>query len=83
MAGGLPQGLLIPPGVAHGYLSLTDITLIYVVDQYYDGGADEFGVAWDDSTLGLNWDCISQPLVSERDAGNPLLADIAPEFLPE
>ena len=83
MAGGHPQGLLIPPGVAHGYLSVTDITLIYVVDHYYDGGADEFGVAWDDSALGLNWDYASQPLVSERDAGNPLLAYIAPESLPE
>jgi dTDP-4-dehydrorhamnose 3,5-epimerase len=83
LAGDRPQGLLIPPGVAHGYLAVTDITLIYVVDQYYDGGADEFGVAWDDPALGLDWDCASPPLVSERDATNPRLEEITAESLPE
>ena len=75
-------GLLIPPGVAHGFYAVTDLTLIYVVDSYYDG-ADELGVAWDDPALGLDWglgEC--QPIVSERDANNPLLADLDPASLP-
>lgn len=73
-------GLYIPVGVAHGFVSLTDATLLYFVDNYYDG-ADEFGVAWDDPTLGLDWP-IDRPALSERDAGNPLLRDIPQDDLP-
>ena len=30
------RGLFIPPGVAHGFASLTDLTLWYLVDNYYN-----------------------------------------------
>ncbi len=40
-------------GVAHGYLALTEIDLIYWVTSEYDP-ADENGVAWDDPTLALD-----------------------------
>src|ERR1044072_2437532 len=29
-------GVYIPPGVAHGYAAVTDCTLTYMVDRYYD-----------------------------------------------
>ena len=76
-------GLLIPPGVAHGFYSVTDLTLIYVVDNYYDG-ADELGVAWNDPALGLDWGLptAQQPVLSARDATNPLLALIDGADLP-
>ena len=35
------------PGVAHGFAALTDMTITYLVDGYYNP-ADELGVAWDD-----------------------------------
>ena len=73
-------GLFIPVGVAHGFVALTDATLIYIVDNYYNG-ADEHGVAWNDPDLNLPWG-IEQPLVSARDAANPLLRDISSEKLP-
>ncbi len=75
-----PAGLYIPSGVAHGFAALTDATLIYVVDNYYDG-QDELGVRWDDPALGVDWG-VSDPILSARDAGNPLLRDIPPEKLP-
>ena len=37
-------GVFIPPGVAHGFGSLTDMTITYLVDGYYNE-ADELGVA--------------------------------------
>lgn len=77
----LPTGLFIPNGVAHGFLSLTEVTLTYVVDSYYDGGADEYGVAWDDPDIDLDWKA-SSPLISSRDAGNPRLRDIPRAHLP-
>jgi dTDP-4-dehydrorhamnose 3,5-epimerase len=73
-------GLFIPVGVAHGFLTLTDATLTYLVDNYYDG-ADEHGVAWNDPTLQLDWG-VSEPILSGRDGQNPFLKDIPVEKLP-
>lgn len=75
-----PVGIFIPIGVAHGFLSLTDSTLTYVVDNYYDG-ADEMGVAWNDPILNVDWGTDS-PLLSERDSKNPLLSDIPEDKMP-
>lgn len=73
-------GVYIPPGVAHGVYALTDATLMYLVDQYYDG-SDELGVRYDDPALGISWP-EGERLVSERDRTNPLLRDIRPENIP-
>jgi dTDP-4-dehydrorhamnose 3,5-epimerase len=60
-----PAVLDIPPGVAHGFLALTELDLIYLVTQYYDA-SDEFGVAWDDPTLAVRWR-VRDPILSDRD----------------
>ena len=41
-------GSYIPTGVAHGFLALEPLDLIYLVTNEYDG-TDELGFAWDDS----------------------------------
>ena len=76
------RGLYIPVGVAHGFLALTDVTLFYVVDNYYDG-ADEFGLAWNDSEVAVPWQVAQGPIMSGRDAANPHLRDIPFASLPE
>ena len=48
-------GLFIPEGVAHGFAALTDCTLIYIVNNYYDGGSDEYGIAWNDPQANIDW----------------------------
>ena len=68
---GEPKVLYIPPGVAHGFYAVTDVDLIYWVTGYYDA-SDEFGVAWDDPTLGAPWKT-SSPTLSGRDQNNPKL----------
>jgi dTDP-4-dehydrorhamnose 3,5-epimerase len=75
-------GLFIPPGVAHGFYALTDCTLFYTVNNYYDG-SDEYGVAWDDPQLAVPWGVSGAPLLSPRDAANSPLAAIPPERLPD
>lgn len=75
-----PLGLYIPVGVAHGFVSLTAATLLYYVDNYYDG-ADELGVAWNDPDLALKWP-FEKPIVSDRDSSNPRLRDIPRDALP-
>jgi len=73
-------GVFIPIGVAHGFVALTDCTLTYVVNQYYDG-SDENGVAWDDPDLSVPW-AVSAPVLSPRDLNNSRLRDIPPDNLP-
>jgi dTDP-4-dehydrorhamnose 3,5-epimerase len=75
-------GLFIPIGVAHGFYAFTACTLIYYVNNYYDS-KDEFGVAWNDPSLGLDWGNSEMPLVSERDVTNPLMANIPDEIRPK
>jgi dTDP-4-dehydrorhamnose 3,5-epimerase len=77
-----PTGVFIPIGVAHGFYALTDITLMYVVNQYYNGGADEHGVAWNDPTFNVAWG-VDAPILSDRDRNNPLIKDIPADKLPE
>jgi dTDP-4-dehydrorhamnose 3,5-epimerase len=68
------RGVFIPPGVAHGFAALTDMTITYLVDGYYNP-ADELGVAWDDPAIGADWG-ISKPVLSERDRSNPQRLDL-------
>lgn len=74
-----PIELLIPPGVAHGYLALSDSSLLYVVNRYYDG-SDEYGLAWDDPDLAVDWGTGS-PILSDRDRSNPRISDMGEEWL--
>lgn len=74
-------GLYIPPGVAHGFQAVTDATLMYLVDRYYDS-SDEHGLAWDDPDAAIAWP-IGDPILSDRDRGNPKLKDIPEELLPD
>jgi dTDP-4-dehydrorhamnose 3,5-epimerase len=74
-------GLFIPVGVAHGFYAVSDCTLIYFVNNYYNS-QDEHGVAWNDPALGLDWQIGGQPLISERDINNPLLSEIPDNLVP-
>ena len=74
LAGHEPRGVYIPPGVAHGFASLTDLTLTYLVDGYYDP-ADELGVGWDDPEIAADWG-VSEPVLSDRDRVLPRRADV-------
>jgi dTDP-4-dehydrorhamnose 3,5-epimerase len=67
-------GVFIPPGVAHGFASLSDLTIAYMVDGYYNP-ADELGVAWDDPEIGADWG-LKDPVLSGRDQANPRRAEL-------
>ena len=73
-------GVYIPPGVAHGFQAVTDATLTYLVDNYYDPN-DENGLAWDDPDAAIPWP-IPEPLLSDRDKLNPKRSDIPKDRLP-
>ena len=73
-------GMFIPPGVAHGFGSITDCVITYLVDGYYNP-ADELGVAWDDPQIAADWG-IDRPILSDRDAANPNRVGIDPSRMP-
>ncbi len=74
------RGVYIPPGIAHGFSALTDMTITYLVDGYYNA-ADELGVAWDDPAIGADWG-VQEPVVSDRDRTNPKRSDLPVAFQP-
>lgn len=80
LGGDTHPGVYIPPGVAHGFASLTDMTITYLVDGYYND-ADELGVAWDDPEIGADWG-LTDPVLSGRDQANPTRAAIADQQRP-
>ena len=63
------RGIFIPPGVAHGFASLTDMAITYLVDSYYNP-KDELGLAYNDKADKADWG-IAKPILSDRDAANP------------
>ncbi|MBN8827149.1 MAG: dTDP-4-dehydrorhamnose 3,5-epimerase [Sphingobacteriia bacterium] len=56
----------IPKGFAHGYITLSDETIVfYKVDAPYNKSA-ELTIKWDDEKLGINWDIVPL-IISEKD----------------
>lgn len=71
-----PAGVYIPTLVAHGLFAVEDMTLGYLVTQEYDpANPDEFGIAWDDPELAIDWGT-DAPILSQRDRENPALAEV-------
>jgi dTDP-4-dehydrorhamnose 3,5-epimerase len=65
--------IYIPPGYAHGFCVLSDVAQVeYKCTTPYDP-SDEWGIAYDDAELAVDWP-IANPLLSRRDAANPSLA---------
>ena len=71
----------VPPGFAHGYVTLEpDTEVLYKVTRYYDPAADR-GIAWDDPALGIDWRLPgSQVMLSAKDRQNPRLAEVEVPF---
>jgi dTDP-4-dehydrorhamnose 3,5-epimerase len=71
------EQLFIPVGFAHGFCTLEpDTVVFYKVDQVYSAAHDG-GVNWADSRLGIEWPAASaEAILSEKDRGLPMLADL-------
>ena len=64
----------MPPGFAHGYCTLSEAAdFLYKCTNVYTP-ADEYGIAWDDPTLAIEWPPLDY-LLSDKDQQNPLLGE--------
>lgn len=70
---------LIPKGLAHGFLTLTEqVEFLYKVDHPYDPDV-EAGIRWNDPDLKIPWG-ISNPTLAEKDKNAPFFKDIKLDF---
>lgn len=79
LSGDNKQMLWIPPGFAHGFLSLEDNTVFsYKCTSYYNRSAERV-IRWNDPDLAIDWG-IQNPLLSERDSSAPYWKEMIAEF---
>lgn len=71
--------LFIPAGFLHGFVTRArDIEIIYKCTDYYAPDYDG-AVAWDDPEIGIDWE-VEAPVLSDKDANAPKLADVQSPF---
>ena len=69
--------LWIPPGLAHGFLTLSESAdMTYKLTDFYHP-ASERSLAWDDPAIGIDWPLPTgiEPLLSQKDAAAPRFPD--------
>ena len=73
--------LYIPVGFAHGFATLeADSAIVYKCTDYYSPET-EGAVLWNDPDIGIAWPLDTEPNLSDKDAGAPLLADFESPFV--
>jgi len=73
--------LWIPPGFAHGFCVLSETAdVTYKCTDLYAPG-DDYGILWSDPQIGIEWP-VTEPVLSEKDRRNPILADQPEQLLP-
>ena len=73
------QILWVPPGFAHGFCTLSEISEVaYKATAEYSAAHDR-RFRWNDPAVGVTWP-VESPLLSPKDAQAPLLADADNNF---
>jgi dTDP-4-dehydrorhamnose 3,5-epimerase len=64
------RSLYIPPGLAHGFVTLVDdVDVSYMMSNWHEP-ASASGVRWDDPAFGIEWP-LTPSIISERDRSYP------------
>jgi dTDP-4-dehydrorhamnose 3,5-epimerase len=70
LSGGEPVALHVPRGIAHGYQTLEDASMMtYLISVPYVAESAR-ALRWDDPTVGIEWP-LGVAVISERDRGAP------------
>lgn len=65
----------IPPGFAHGFLSMSDVCEVLYKATDYWAPRHERAIRWDDADLGIQWPLSAPPVLSPKDAVAPRFSD--------
>lgn len=71
--------LWIPPGFAHGFLTLRDDTVFYYKCTNIYNKNSERTILWNDSDLGIKW-VVNNPVISEKDKHGLPFRDFVSNF---
>ena len=76
-----PEVLLwIPPGIAHGFYTLSNTAEIqYKVTNYFDPVYERV-LMWNDKQLGINWPIYKDPIISKKDLNQAITFDKCNKF---
>jgi len=67
--------LWVPPGFAHGFVTLSDTAeFLYKTTDYY-APAHERSLLWSDPQIGIRWPIDFEPVLAKKDAAGLLLRD--------
>ncbi len=66
--------LWVPPGFAHGFMSLADDSIVFYECTAEWTPEAEGGILWSDPAVGIEWP-LPDPVVSEKDRRMPTLAE--------
>ncbi len=81
LSGSNGRQLYVPAGFAHGYQTVSDVSVVmYKCTDFYSPD-DERAVRWDDEDLAIPWP-VRDPVVSARDGAARRLRELLPEWLP-
>jgi len=65
----------IPPGFAHGFITLEDNTVFFYKCTNVYNKNSEGSILWNDPTLNIEWGGLESPILSDKDKEAPLFAD--------
>ena len=80
LTGERPQMVWVPPGFAHGFVSLADDSYVTYKTDREHAPQQDCGIRWD--SFGFDWPLTSEELIiSPRDRTHPALAEFASPFV--
>lgn len=74
LSGNNKRILFIPPGIAHGFLSLEDNSMMMYKTNIHHVPSADCGIRWD--SFGFDWKILN-PILSDRDKTHPTLSQFS------
>ena len=70
----------VPPGFAHGFVTLEDNTVFFYKCTNVYNKASEGSIRWNDPDLNIDWQLDGEPLLSEKDKSAPFFRNFESPF---